>query len=334
MNLKEIISLLNTKNTEELFNKAYQTKIKEVGKFIYLRALIELSNICQKNCYYCGLRKDNLQLSRYLLPEKEVKNIIDSLNRKNFASFLIQAGERQDKIFIEYISQIIEYAQKISNGNFAIVLSLGEQKKEVYKKWFELGASRYLLRIETSNANLYKKIHPSDHSFSKRLQALQELKKIGYQLGTGIMVGFAGQTIEDIAKDILFFKNLNVDMLGLGPYIKSKNTPMENLLSKEKENFKLTLKVIAICRILLKDINITSSTALQAIDKKGYLKGLLAGANVIMPNFTPTNYKENYSIYEKKNIVKDEVFAYNKILSEEIVYKEKGDPKHYLKRKK
>ncbi len=331
MNVKEIIGLLNTENTKNLFETAYATKLNTIGAYTYLRALIEYSNFCQRNCYYCGIRKENNNCTRYKIPLEQAKNIIFSINRQKYASFLIQSGEKTDKKSISEINQLIEYAKNL-NPDFGIVLSVGEQKKETYKKWFELGAERYLLRIETSNKKLYESVHPPEMSYENRIKCLHNLKEIGFQTGTGNLIGLPNQTIESLANDILFFKKMDIDMLGLGPYIPCKNTPLYSSAEKVniKRNFELTLKTIAICRILLKNVNIAASTALQTIDSEGYIKGIKAGANVIMPNMTPEIYKKSYSLYNNKAFVDDsQILSYAKILHETINPSLRGDPLHF-----
>jgi biotin synthase len=226
-----------------------------------------------------------------------------------------------------------------------ITLSMGEQDEETYREWFEAGATRYLLRIETSNEDLYRKIHPADqnHDFTTRLQALHNLKKIGYQTGTGVMIGLPFQTIEDLADDLIFMRNLDLDMCGMGPYIEHPDTPLwqyrDTLLSKQ-ERFNLTLKMIALLRIMMKDINIASTTAMQTLDPQGREKGIRAGANVVMPNLTPVKYRENYLIYENKPGVKNDAGETLAELErnihdagEEVGYGNTGTSKHFLNRK-
>ncbi len=332
MNKNDIVNLLKTNNTKSLFETAYAVKLAEVGPYSYLRALIEYSNYCQRNCYYCGIRRDNINCKRYNIPLEQAKNIIFGINKQKYASFLIQSGENTSKNFISEISQLIEYAKNL-NPNFAIVLSVGEQTKETYKKWFELGAERYLLRIETSDKALYNKVHPPEMSYENRIRCLINLKEIGYQTGTGNLIGLPNQTIESLADDILFFKKMDIDMLGLGPYIPCKDTPLF-LTGKSvriQKNFDFALKTIAICRILLKNVNIAASTALQTIDTEGYIKGIKAGANVIMPNVTPDIYKKEYSLYSDKSFVDDsQILNYSKILHETINPSLKGTPLHYI----
>ena len=193
----------------------------------------------------------------------------------------------------------------MSNGELGITLSCGEQSNETYRRWFESGAHRYLLRIESSTPELYAKIHPQNelHSFDKRLKSLQLLKEIGYQVGTGVMIGLPFQTMENLADDLLFLKQIDVDMVGMGPYIEHEDNPLyefRHLLKTKQERFDLALKMVAALRLLMPDINIAAATALQAIDPAGREKALAIGANVIMPNLTPCDFRKEYQLYEDK----------------------------------
>jgi biotin synthase len=265
---------------------------------------------------------------------------------KNYGSVVLQSGERNDKQFIEKVERLLKKIYQISNGELGVTLSLGEQTKETYKRWQDSGARRYLLRIESTNKELFYKIHPNDeyHNFEKRLEALQTLNDLGYQTGTGVMIGLPHQTIEDLANDLLFFKNNDIDMVGMGPYIEHSDTPMfseKHLLLPLNERFNLSLKMIAILRILMKDINIAAATALQAIDPIGREKAIKIGANIIMPNITPTENRKNYLLYQNKPCTDEgaedcteclEARIY--ISGDEIGYGKSGDSKHFFSRMK
>lgn len=340
---EKILALLNT-DLNILKDEAYKIKLQYVGSKVYFRGLIEYSNICNKNCYYCGIRKDNKKISRYEMTDSEVLEAANFADKAGYGSLVIQTGERTDKNFIDKITKFIIDIKK--KTNLGITLSCGEQSFDTYKKWFEVGAHRYLLRIETSNDDIYKKLHPNDalHSFKTRVNALENLKKIGYQTGSGIMVGLPYQELSHIASDILFLINFDVDMIGLGPYIEHSETPLyekKDILTPIQERFNLALKVISILRILMKDINIASATALQSIDPEGREKALLYGANVIMPNLTPTKYRDSYLLYENKPCTDEDAAMCKGCLErritkygETIAYNEWGDPKHYFNRKK
>jgi len=294
---------------EYIFEKSSAIKKNHIANKVYLRALIEFSNHCEKDCLYCGIRKSNSVPKRYTIPQEEVYKTIDIAIKKKYSSIVIQAGENKGKDFVEMINKALVYAKKQSGGKLGITLSLGEQEKSTYKKWFDLGAHRYLLRIESSNQQLFETIHPrnENHSFATRLQKLQELKEIGFQVGTGVMIGLPNQTLEDLAGDLLFMKNFDIDMCGMGPYIISPDTPLAKLSHKipsEKSRIDLSLKMIAILRLLMKDINIASTTALQTLTNKAREEGIKVGANIIMPNLTAVDFKDSYKLYSKKTDLK------------------------------
>ncbi len=340
--IEQLLSIQKKDALEKLYQTAYKIKTSHVGKTVWFRGLIEISNICGKDCYYCGIRKSNHETKRFLIPKDEIiKSALWAYNA-NYGSIVLQSGERSDHEFIEMVADIVKTIKEESNNKLGITLSLGEQDKGTYKKWFDAGAHRYLLRIETSNPKLYEKLHPKDHIFQKRLDCLKSLHDLGYQVGTGVMIGLPFQTMTDLANDILFFKEMNVDMIGMGPFIYHQNTPLiqyqkDHNLSNE-ELLTLGLKMIAVTRIVLKDINIASTTALQALDDKGREMGLLAGANVIMPNVTDPKYKENYLLYENKpctdenaSMCKDCLKRRIEAIGETTGYSTWGDSPHFFK---
>jgi len=339
--LQELLSTEGKENLQALYNKAYDVKKQYVGTTVYLRGLIELSNICSKNCYYCGIRSGNQEIKRYQISYDEAIAEAQLCLQMHYGSIVIQAGEREDKSWIDFITKFIQGIKELSEGKLGITLSLGEQDLEVYQRWFEAGAHRYLLRIETSNKELYRTLHPDNHSFEKRLKCLNLIQECGYQVGTGVMIGLPGQTIEDLANDILFFYDLDVDMLGMGPFIPHHNTPLKYLAESFNplEALTMGLKMIAVCRIALKDVNIASTTALQALHPLGRELGLTAGANVLMPNITDTKYREGYQLYEGKPGLNETAIQLQKELEQRIIaigetigYDEWGDSKHYYNR--
>jgi len=339
--LQELLSTEGKENLQALYNKAYDVKKQYVGTTVYLRGLIELSNICSKNCYYCGIRSGNQEIKRYQISYDEAIAEAKLCLQMHYGSIVIQAGEREDKSWIDFITKFIQGIKELSEGKLGITLSLGEQDLEVYQRWFEAGAHRYLLRIETSNKELYRTLHPDNHSFEKRLKCLNLIQECGYQVGTGVMIGLPGQTIEDLANDILFFYDLDVDMLGMGPFIPHHNTPLKYLAESFNplEALTMGLKMIAVCRIALKDVNIASTTALQALHPIGRELGLTAGANVLMPNITDTKYREGYQLYEGKPGLNETAIQLQKELEQRIIaigetigYDEWGDSKHYYNR--
>jgi len=344
---KDLVYLLSTKVDREqhaIYRKANQIKKEHCGNNVYLRGLIEMSNICRKDCYYCGIRKSNEAVNRYTLSQEEIVEKALWAWRRNFGSIVIQSGERTDKPFIDAITAALVEICKQTDNSLGITLSCGEQDIDVYRRWREAGAHRYLLRIETSSPELFRKIHPDNefHRFEDRLKALYNLKKAGFQTGTGVMIGLPGQTIEHLADDLLFMRNFDVDMIGMGPYIPHQDTPMgkgmESLIPSV-ERFELSLRMIALARIMMKEVNIAASTALQVLDPDGRIKAILAGANVFMPNMTPKMFADNYNLYDGKPAVKDDPMVIVKELEkrlqafgEIIGYGKWGDSKHYFKR--
>jgi len=341
---QELINLLSTTGEEALqalYRKAYEVKKKYVGTKVYFRGLIELSNICAKNCYYCGIRSGNRDVQRYQIGIEEALAEAKWCYDQHYGSLVIQAGEREDRAWVDLITELIKGIKELSEGKLGITLSLGEQTEKVYRRWFEAGAHRYLLRIETTNQELYRKLHPASHSFEHRRECLKLLRRTGYQVGTGVMVGLPEQTIEDIANDILFFYDEDVDMLGMGPFIPHHGTPLA-YLEKDfdgKAALDMGLKMIATCRIALKDVNIATTTALQALHPEGRELGLLAGANVLMPNITDTRYREGYQLYDGKPCLDENAdqcigCLARRIASigEEIGFDEWGDSQHFQQR--
>ncbi len=342
----DIIMLLRTGKEDRQLLYAHAAAVKEqcVGKKVYFRGLIEFSNICSKNCFYCGIRSGNNKVDRYYLTEEEVLEAVRYAYDEQYASLVIQSGERNDKKFTETITGLLEKIAKLTHGKMHVTLSLGEQSKEVYTTWRQAGAHRYLLRIEASDPDLYKKLHPDNHkhSYDERIKAIRLLRETGYQVGTGVMIGLPFQTIENLADDLLFFKKIDIDMAGMGPYIEHEDTPLwqyrHQLLSRE-ERFNLTLKMVALLRIIMKDINIAATTAMQTLDPIGREKALRVGANVIMPNLTPVKYREGYLLYQDKPCIDEEadeckncLEARIKLSGNEIGYGEWGDSLHYRKR--
>ena len=340
----KILLNANKQERELIFRKAAEIKKEFVGNKVYFRGLVELSNICSKNCYYCGIRKGNKVVDRYFVSDDEVLEAARYALENGYGAMVIQSGERTDKVFVEKIMQLLEKIKALSYGKLGITLSMCEQTEDTFRQWFEAGAHRYLLRIESSNPELHYKIHPNDahHSFEYRLNSLRLLKQIGYNVGTGVMIGLPFQTIDDLASDLLFFKDMDIDMAGMGPYIEHKDTPLyqyKDILIPKSERFYLSLKMVAILRIMMKDINIAATTAMQTLDKQGREKALRVGANIIMPNLTPVKYREGYLLYEDKPCINEEASecrncleARIHIAGDEIGYGEWGDSKHFAAR--
>ncbi len=345
---EDIVLLLNLPRNEAsaLYEKAASVRRQYVGDKVHLRGLIELSNICEKNCYYCGIRKDNRQIRRYNIPDDEVLKAARFAFDNGFGSIALQSGEIQSDSFTRRISRLLRQIKKIGDGSLGITLSCGEQSREVYQEWFEAGAHRYLLRIETSGKGLYGRLHPDDtrHRWDSRVRCLHDLQETGYQTGTGVMIGLPFQTAEELADDLLFMKSFDIDMCGMGPYVVHNDTPLavhESLLLPVEQRFELTMKMVAVLRIMMKDINIVSATAVQAIRKGGREKILQAGANVLMPNITPGKYRDSYLLYRNKpgtdesaeDAVKN-IEALVKAAGMTIEYGKWGDSRHYLEKRK
>ena len=341
--LNNIITLLQSNGEDEkiLFEASKRIKLQHVEDKVYLRGLIELSNICRKDCFYCGIRNSNSQITRYSLTDDEILAASRYAMDKHFGSIVIQSGENNSPAFVERIEQLLKDIAMMSDSKLRVTLSLGEQTRETYLRWFNAGAQRYLLRIESSNRELYQKLHPNNnnHSFDTRMNCLLTLKEIGYQLGTGVMIGLPFQTINDLANDLLFMQQLDIHMVGMGPFIEHAETPLyqyKETLPSLEDRFSLTLRMIATLRIMMKDINIASTTALQAIDKLGREKALRIGANVMMPNITPGKYRNDYKLYDNKPCTDDSAddcvncMEVRVALSEgQIAWDEWGDSKHF-----
>ena len=329
MNTATIIDYFKTSDTSELFARAKQVKSETVGNKVYLRGLIEYSNRCAKDCYYCGIRASNEKIYRYQMDDQAVLEAVEYAYRKGFGSVVLQSGEQQNREFTQNIEALLKKIMALTNNEIGITLSLGEQSEDTYKRWRDAGAKRYLLRIETSNKALYEKLHPKNHNYDVRLKSLETLKKLNFQVGTGVMIGLPYQTIEHLAEDLQFFQDMDVDMVGMGPYIEHADTPLYTIRNKKssrhcgldpqspcygipafagmtvENRFDLTLKMIALLRIQMPTINIAATTALQTLDPFGREKAVEVGANVIMPNLTPLKYRENYFLYDGKTVVQD-----------------------------
>ena len=295
---------------EMLLRRALEVKLEHMDNYVHLRGLIEYGNVCEKNCLYCGLRRGNDKVERYCLSDDEVLSCARLAHELGYGSVALQSGERSDPEFIAKIEYLVREIKKIDGGSLGITLSLGEQTEDTYRRWFDAGAHRYLLRIESSDEELYYRIHPRDakHSFRTRVDCLEALKRTGYQTGTGVMVGLPSQTLDHLAGDLLFFRDMDVAMVGLGPYIPHPDTPLyrfREAIPSAKERMDMTLKMIAVLRLMMPEINMVAATANQTIDPQGREKAIQAGANVIMPNLTPGEYRESYFIYPDKACVKD-----------------------------
>lgn len=343
---EELIALLQVEGEEKakLFARAAEVKRTQVGDKVYFRGLIEYSNRCVKDCLYCGVRSGNSAVSRYQMTEQEVLEAADFAWRNRYASIVLQAGERGDADFIREICALLLKLHAATNHELRVTLSLGEQSAETYRLWREAGAERYLLRIETTSRDLYRRLHPDDarHRFDDRLAALVRLREAGYQVGTGVMVGLPGQEVGDLADDLRFFREQSLDMFGLGPYLEHEDTPLwgvRDQLWPKTVRLDYSLKMVAIMRIWLKDVNIAATTAMQAINPQGREQAIRVGANVIMPNLTPVKYRASYRLYEGKPCLDEDrgmcrQCLFNRIATtgNQVALGEWGDSAHYLSR--
>ncbi len=295
---KELIDILKDDSQNDwLFSFADKVRKENVGDEIHLRGLIEFSNICKRTCKYCGLRCANKEINRYRILSDEIVECAKNAVEMGYKTIVLQSGE--DEYFnTDIMCEIIKNIKKL---DVALTLSIGEKSFEDYKRFKDCGADRYLLRIETTDRNLYKTMHPN-MDFDNRLKCLKDIKNLGYETGTGCLVGLPNQTIESLADDILFFKELNADMVGIGPFIPHPNTPLKDA---QTGSFTLALKVMALTRIMLPDINIPATTAMETLNPQGRLIALQSGANVVMPNVTDTEYRAKYEIYPNKICIND-----------------------------
>lgn len=288
----EIIELLSTPDSSALFKAADEVRHLYVGDEVHLRGLIEFTNICRCNCKYCGIRAENKNLNRYRLTKDEILFAARQAVENGFKTIVLQGGE--DLCFDT--SLICSIISEIKGLDVALTLSIGERSYEDYKAFKNAGADRYLLRIETTDRQLYKAMHPN-MSFENRVRCLSDLKKLGYETGTGCLIGLPGQSIESLADDILFFKELDADMVGVGPFLPHPQTP---LAKSEHGSFDLSLRLMAITRLLLPDINIPATTAMETLNPNGRIIALQSGANVFMPNITGEITSVDYEIYPNK----------------------------------
>ena len=339
----ELVELLSIADQTELFESARRLKYAISGKLVSLRGLIELGNRCAKNCYYCGIRRGNQAVKRYRIAEDDAVRMARWTFEQGYGSVVLQSGEIESEENTVYIERILRRIRDFAGDRFGITLCLGEQTEAVYRRWLDAGAHRYLLRIESSSPTLYAKLHPADHSFLRRLECLRTLKRLGWQTGSGVMTGLPGQNLDDLAHDLEFFRAEDLDMIGMGPYLPSRGTPLAAGLEFTPEHaarqLELGLRMIAVARLYLHNVNIAATTALQALDDRGREKGLLAGANVLMPNVTDTEYRRNYQLYENKPCLDENSAKCRNCLTwrvlaigENINWGMRGDPRHFTAR--
>lgn len=301
---EEFIALIDGRTPElsdHLFEKARRIREEHYGSDVYLRGLIEFTNYCRNDCYYCGIRRSNRNVSRYRLTKKQILSCCDEGFRLGFRTFVLQGGEDgwyTDEMLTDIIRSIKE-----RHPDCALTLSIGERSYESYKAYYDAGADRYLLRHETADPEHYRRLHPAGLTLENRKKCLMDLKKIGYEVGCGFMVGSPGQTSEQLAEDMLFLHELQPQMVGIGPFVPHHDTPFA---SEQSGTAELTLFMLAMIRLMLPAVLLPSTTALGTIDPVGREKGILAGANVVMPNLSPLEVRDKYLLYDNKICTGDE----------------------------
>lgn len=304
ISLEQLKLLLETNDDEGIrFMREEAVKVcqKTYGNQVFIRGLIEFTNFCKNDCYYCGIRRSNSQADRYRLTKEQMLDCCASGYELGFRTFVLQGGE--DGYFTDDKICDLVSAIKEKYPDCAVTLSIGEKSKESYKRYFDAGADRYLLRHETADEAHYKKLHPEEMSLAHRKQCLWDLKEIGYQVGCGFMVGSPGQTVETLYEDLQFIRELQPHMVGIGPFISQKDTPFADKASGMMEQ---TLKLLAIIRLIQPHVLLPATTALGTIHPKGRELGILSGANVVMPNLSPVNVREKYKLYDNKICTGDE----------------------------
>ena len=298
LNLEEYQALVEgytSEVAEYAASEAVKVRQQIYGKKVYIRGLIEISNICKNDCFYCGIRKSNTSCDRYRLSKEEILECCEEGYELGFRTFVMQGGEDgyfRDNILCDIVSQI---RQKFPDC--AITLSMGERTKESYRKLYEAGANRYLLRHETAEKEHYEKLHPTQMSFENRIRCLEDLKEIGYQVGCGFMIGSPYQKAEFMAKDLKFIEQFRPDMCGIGPFIPHKDT----FFKEEKAgSVEMTCYLLSLIRLIHPSILLPATTALGTLDEEGREKGILSGANVVMPNLSPLSVRKKYELYNNK----------------------------------
>ena len=306
------IQLIGSREVYESQAAALAKRIREehFGNQIYVRGLIEFTNYCKNDCYYCGIRRSNRNAERYRLTIEQILECTDTGYELGFRTFVLQGGE--DGYYTDERLEEIIKAIKEKHPDCALTLSLGERSRKSYELFYQAGADRYLLRHETADAGHYQRLHPEEMSYEHRMNCLKELKAIGYQVGCGFMVGSPGQTEETLAEDMLFIQGFQPHMVGIGPFVPHHETPFGREPGGTVED---TLYLLSLIRILEPTVLLPATTALGTIDPRGREKGILAGANVVMPNLSPTNVRKKYELYDNKICTGDEAAECRSCLS-------------------
>ena len=326
---EELINLIKSEDSEVsefLREKADETRQKYYGKKVFLRGLIEISSFCKNNCLYCGIRRDNKNAERYRLSREDILSCCENGYELGFRTFVMQGGEDayyNDEFMCGIIREI-----KNKYPDCAVTLSLGERSNQSYKRMKEAGADRYLLRHETADVELYKKLHPNNMSLENRKKCLFNLKKLGYQVGAGFMVGAPFQTVENLVSDLRFMQHLQPQMIGIGPFIPHHDTPFKD---EKQGTLELTLRLLGIIRLMFPKILLPATTALGTISPTGREMGLKTGCNVIMPNLSPVKFRKKYELYDNKICMGEEAAECKGCLQRRVqsagyeIVSEKGD---------
>ena len=298
---EQLILSEDKETIEYLASKAREVREAVYGKEVYLRGLIEFTNYCKNDCLYCGIRRSNKNAERYRLTEEQILSCCESGYKLGFRTFVLQGGE--DAYFSDEVLAPLVKEIKKRYPDCALTLSVGEREKDSYQKLFDAGADRYLLRHETADKEHYESLHPAELSFDHRMKCLWDLKEIGYQVGCGMMIGSPNQTVQHLIKDLRFLQEFKPEMVGIGPFIPHHDTPFAD---RETGSVDITLKLLSIIRIMLPEVLLPATTALGTADGLGREKGILAGANVVMPNLSPTDVRGKYLLYDNKICTGDE----------------------------
>ena len=327
-----LLAITDSEEAEILRQAAYETTTRHLGNNVYYRGLIEFSNICTLDCRYCGIRKSNHVVPRYELSHEQIVEAAVWAAKNQYGSICLQSGERRDPKFIQFVTDVLKdiHARTVSDelpDGLGITLSMGEQTLETYCQWAEASGNpkglRYLLRFETSDETLFNHLHDGaglhEKGLQRRFEALGRLRQAGYQVGSGVMIGLPGQTLEHLCKDIRTFQALDLDMIGMGPYITSNGADMadEGMMDKTAL-MRLSLNMLATTRLVIPDVNMAAATALHALEDNGREKGIMHGCNVIMPNITPRVVRKNYQLYANKPFIEQEPSDTNKYLQHSI----------------
>ncbi len=324
---EELIQGQNEELMEYAAKRANAIREEIYGRAIYVRGLIEFTNHCKNNCLYCGIRRDNTCASRYRLQDEEILECCRRGYELGFRTFVLQGGE--DAYYSDEKMEVLVSNIKKEFPQCAITLSIGERSKESYKRLFDAGAERFLLRHETADRNHYEALHPKEMSFENRRECLYNLKEIGYQVGCGFMVGSPGQTAKSLAKDMKFIEELSPQMVGIGPFVPHHETPFRN---QQRGAVGQTLYLLSLLRLLKPDLLIPATTSLGTIDPLGREKGIQAGANVVMPNLSPTTVRKKYELYDNKICTGDEAAECKECLNKRMksigyeIVVDRGDP--------